>query len=330
MGAPPADRAGTRAARNFSGHDQVVEAVLPPTASIGFIHLTVGDLDRVATFYKDVLGFKEAHRADDRTVFLSATGSYPFHVALTGDPKARPRQRRTAGLYHSAILLPTRADLGRFLRHLLKVEWPIQGASDHGVSEAVYFDDPEGNGIEVYADRPRERWTFLRDGLIMPTKPMDVDAVLAEGEGRWDGLLSDTKVGHVHLQVSDLARAETFYNKVIGFEVTVRAYTGALFFSVGGYHHHLGVNIWAGIDLTPASPEIRGLRYFTIRLPDREALADAVKRIRAAGVWAEAYNHGSMLAVYARDPDAITVALTVDEDPQAAWTEEAVSLDRIA
>lgn len=300
--------------------------MLPPTASIGFIHLTVGDLDRVATFYTDVLGFKEAHRADDRTVFLSATGSYPFHVGLTGDPKARPRARRTAGLYHSAILLPARADLGRFLRHLLKVEWPIQGASDHGVSEAVYFADPEGNGIEVYADRPRERWTFVRDGLTMPTKPMDVDAVLAEGEGRWDGLPSDTKVGHVHLQVSDLARAEAFYSNVIGFEVTVRAYTGALFFSVGGYHHHLGVNIWAGADLAPASPEIRGLRYFTIRLPDREALDAVVKRIREAGVGVEAYDHGPVLAVYARDPDDITVALTVDGDPQASWREEALSL----
>ncbi|MGH2425041.1 MAG: VOC family protein, partial [bacterium] len=124
--------------------------------------------------------------------------------------------------------------------------------------------------------------------------------------------------GHVHLQVSDLARAEAFYSNVIGFEVTARAYTGALFFAVGGYHHHLGVNIWAGTDLAPASPEIRGLRYFSIRLPDREALDAVAKRIREAGVEVDAYDHGPVLAVYARDPDDITVELTVDGDPQAS------------
>lgn len=325
MGAPAAGRAVTHDADRVN---RVV--VLPPTTSIGLVHLTVGDLDRVAGFYREVIGFKEAHRADHRTVFLSATGAYPFHIGLTGDAGARPRLRRTAGLYHCAILLPSRADLGRLLQHLLDVEWPIQGASDHGVSEAAYFADPEGNGIEIYADRPRERWTFIRDGLIMPTKPMDVDAVLAEGEGRWEGLPPETRVGHVHLQVSDLARAEAFYSKVIGFEVTVRVYPGALFFAAGGYHHHVGVNIWAGTDLVPASPEIRGLRHFTVRLPDRAALAEAVVRLRDAGAWPEAYDHGPMLAVYARDPDAITLALTVDADPQAKWKEEALSLDRIA
>jgi catechol 2,3-dioxygenase len=320
-------RMGARAAARAVTHDadrvnRLV--VLPASASIGFVHLTVGDLGRVAGFYREVIGFKEAHRADNRTVFLSATGAYPFHIGLTGDPKARPRARRTAGLYHQAILVPSRADLGRSLRHVLKSGWPIQGASDHGVSEAVYFADPEGNGIEIYADRPRDRWTFVRDRLTMGTKPMDVDAVLAEGEGRWEGLSPGTRIGHVHLQVSDLAKAEAFYTHVIGFEVTVRAYAGALFFAAGEYHHHVGVNIWAGTDLAPASPEIRGLRHFTIRLPDRTALAQTVERLRAARLGFEAYDHGLVLAVYARDPDAITVALTVDADPQAAWKEEAL------
>lgn len=289
--------------------------MLPPSTSIGLVHLTVGDLGRVLGFYRDTLGFTEAHRVGDRTVFLSATGSFPYHVGLTADPGVRSNQRRSAGLYHAAILLPSRADLGRMLRHLLEVTWPIQGASDHGVSEAIYFADPEGNGIEIYADRPRERWTITRDGLVMPTKAMDVDAVLAEGSGSWDGLPSATKIGHIHLRVSDLSRAEAFYSGIIGFEVTARTYPGALFFAAGGYHHHLGANIWAGTNLEQASPEVRGLRYFTIRLPDRAALADAVERIRRAELVLEAVDHGVAPTISVRDPDGITVALTVDEDP---------------
>lgn len=287
--------------------------MLPASASIGLVHLTVGDLGHVGEFYRDTLGFRETHRVDERTVFLSATGSYPYHIGLRADPLARPPDRRTAGLYHTAILLPTRADLGRLLAHLLQVGWPIQGASDHGVSEAVYLADPEGNGIEIYADRPRERWTFVRGGLVMPTKPMDVDAVLAEGTGGWDGLPAATSIGHVHLRVGDLSRAEAFYSGVIGFEVTARTYPGALFFAAGGYHHHLGTNIWAGTNLTPASVEIRGLRYFTIRLPDRAALAAADERIHRAELTPEAVEGGDAPAISVRDPDGITVVLTVDQ-----------------
>ena len=299
--------------------------MLPPTTSIGDVHLTVADVTSAADFYRNVLGFRAAGSSGARTVFLSADGRYPYHVILTGDPGARPSPHRAAGLYHFAILLPTHKDLGSTLRHLVEVGWPLQGASDHGVSEALYLADPEGNGIEIYADRARGRWPRRDRDLVMPTRPLGIDELLAESEGGWEGFPSGSRIGHVHLRVADLKRSEAFYGGMLGFDVTVRTYPGALFLAAGGYHHHIGLNTWAGTDIPPASPEARGLRTFTIRLSDRAELGRLIRRVREAGVIVEsAVDHGVRIAVTVRDPDGIGVMLAADVPGQNSWEDERI------
>lgn len=285
---------------------------IDPRAAVGFVHLTVADLGTVRDFYEHLLGFREAYAEDGGTVFLSADGRYPFHLALT--PARLPQVRaRTAGLYHAAFLLPDRRALARILRRLLARGVALDGASHHRVSEALYLRDPEGNGLELYADTPRDGWPRGRGQILMTTEPLDLRGLLAEAEGEEAGVDPRTRLGHVHLRVSDLARAEAFYHGVLDLDVTMRDYPGALFLSAGGYHHHLGVNTWAGRGLPPSDPERPGLRYFTVALPTPRELARLVRRAREAGVSIEgAADCGPCEAVYLRDGDGIGVALTVD------------------
>jgi catechol 2,3-dioxygenase len=186
------------------------------------------------------------------------------------------------------------------------------------VSEAIYLRDPEGNGLELYADRPRERW-LRRDGQIaMATEPLDLHSLL-EAAGEPDagtGISPGTRLGHVHLRVSDLDRAEDFYHSVLGFDVTTREYPGALFLSAGGYHHHLGVNIWGGTGLIPSPAEAPGLRHFTVTLPDTEDLAAIIRRVESRDVRIEeTTDHGLREAVTLRDWDGIGVVLAVEGEP---------------
>ncbi|MGH2436037.1 MAG: VOC family protein [bacterium] len=282
-------------------------ASLPPDTGIGLVHLTVADLTAASRFYLDVLGFRIAAREHGRTSF-SASGETPVHLILSENPKAT--RRRTAGLYHFAILLPTRQDLARVLRHLIDSGAPIEGASDHGVSEAVYLHDVEGNGIEIYADRPRERWPVRNGTLAMGTDALDVEDLLDHAGQPWDGMPAGTGIGHIHLRVGDLARSERFYAGTLGFEVIVRSYPGALFVSAGGYHHHIGLNTWAGTGIPPMTPEGAGLRYFSITIPEQQALDDAVRRLRNMGGVNDDIVDGPVRGVLARDPDGIGVLLT--------------------
>jgi len=282
-------------------------ATLPSDTGIGLVHLTVADLDATSRFYRDVLGFRVVARENGRT-FLSASGETPVHLILTGNPNAN--RRRTAGLYHFAILLPTRQDLARALRHLMDTEAPIEGASDHAVSEALYLHDVEGNGIEIYADRPRERWPIRNGTLAMGTNALDVEDLLAQASQPWDGIPAGTRIGHIHLRVSDLARSEQFYVGVLGFEVMVRGYPGALFVSAGGYHHHLGLNTWAGTGIPPMTSDVAGLQYFSVTIPDEQARQDAVRRLRSAGRALHEIADGPVRGILARDPDGIGVLLT--------------------
>lgn len=209
--------------------------------SIGKVTLTVHDLDGMSDFYQRVIGLR-AHRAEAGRVVLG-NGRNAL-LELVGDPAARRSSRREAGLFHTAFLLHTRAELGRFLHHLGTLGLRLDGAADHIVSEAVYLHDPEGNGIEVYRDRPDDAWP-RRDGQIaMRNDPLDFEGILAEGAGhRWDGIPESGIVGHVHLQVGELSAAEAFYTRTLGLDVTCR-FPGAVFYSSGGYHHHLATNIW--------------------------------------------------------------------------------------
>ncbi len=253
--------------------------------AMGPVRLTVGDADGMRDFYRDAIGLAELEPADGVVrLGTKSDGERPI-VELVGDPDAPPRPRGTSGLFHLAILVPTRADLARALQRVAEAGWRLSGASDHLVSEALYTSDPEGNGIELYRDRPREEWP-VRDGVLqMDTLPLDLDGVLGElrREDAESGMPAGTRIGHVHLNVGDLAAAEAFYSGALGFDIMVRGYPGALFVSAGGYHHHLGLNTWAG-EGAPAPPTgSRGLRRFEVSLPSHDLLAAEEDRLRQAG-----------------------------------------------
>ena len=228
-----------------------VDVPLPADAHIGSVSLTVSDLDRSVSFYRDTLGFQESSR-DGRTAFLSA-GDGPALVELHELPGAIAKPRRSTGLFHFAVLVPSRAALGRSLRRLADQQWPLSGVADHLVSEALYLNDPDGLGIEIYRDRPRETWRTANGELAMATDPLDVQSVANEpgAQTPWQGLDSGTVIGHVHLHVPTLEAGEVFYCDGVGFEPTVRGYPGALFVAAGGYHHHLGMNTWVGAGAPP-------------------------------------------------------------------------------
>ena len=238
---------------------------LPVDAHIGQVSLTVRDLGRSVSFYRDVLGFSQL-AGDGGVAHLGPAGGRVL-IELHEQPDAVPKPRRSTGLYHFAILVPSRAALGRSLRRLVDRRYPLTGASDHLVSEALYLDDPDGLGIEIYRDRPRDSWQRSASGEVaMSTDPLDLQAIHDEpgAESLWHGLESGTVMGHVHLHVPHLDSAESFYCGRIGFEPIVRGYPGALFVSAGGYHHHLGLNTWTGIGSPPPPENAVGLRSFTI------------------------------------------------------------------
>lgn len=255
---------------------------LPADARLGAIRLRAGDVDRLRDFYERTIGLR-ALGTGDAVTSLGADGT-PL-VELVSDPDAPPRPHRSTGLFHLALLVPTRADLARTLRRVAASGWPLSGASDHLVSEALYLSDPEGNGIELYRDRPREQWPLAGDSVEMATLPLDLEDLLSEpgGEAAGDSMPDGTTLGHVHLQVSDLDDAEAFWVDALGLDVTARGYPGALFTSAGGYHHHVGLNTWAGVG-APSPPQgARGLVRFEVVLPDDAAVEEAAARLARVG-----------------------------------------------
>src|SRR5262245_8767367 len=226
---------------------------------IGAVGLVVRDLDLLTRYYQDLLGLSVVERGD-RFVRLG-TGGVTL-LELEHRPNAKPDDERTAGLYHTAFLMPTRADHARWILHIAQNRVPITGASDHGVSEAFYLDDPEGNGIEVYNDRPPERW--LRDGemIVMPTKPLDVEAILRDCEPTepYAGVPEGLRIGHIHLRVGNVEQAEAFYRGAVGLDIKRRR-GGATFMSSGGYHHHVGANVWHSDGAVQRDPDRAGLAW---------------------------------------------------------------------
>jgi catechol 2,3-dioxygenase len=252
-------------------------ARLPAETRIGRVKLRVADLERSLNFYSSALGF-ETH--DRRPGGASLGPSGAELLELVEVPGAPTKPEWATGLYHYAVLLPSRADLGRMLRHLIDTRTPLQGASDHLVSEALYLADPDENGIEIYRDRPRAEWPMQGDRVRMATDPLDADGILAEAgrEGRsFAGLPSGTTIGHIHLQVGDIPAAEQFYVQRVGFDV-VAAMPSALFVSAGGYHHHVGMNVWTSRGQGPVAG-MAGLEEFEIVFPDAASRDDAVQRI---------------------------------------------------
>jgi catechol 2,3-dioxygenase len=251
--------------------------------TMGPVRLVAGDLDAMTAFYSRVIGLEVIERGEG-LARLGAGGA--TLVELRGDPSAPPRPPRTTGLFHLALLVPTRADLARSVHRVAGAGWAFSGAADHLVSEALYLDDPEGNGIEIYRDRPREEWRRTSAGeLEMATLAIDMEGVLgALDPGTADeGMPAGTTMGHVHLQVRDTDEAERFYVGLLGFDVTVRAYPGALFVAAGGYHHHLGLNTWGTRAAGPPPPGARGLEAIRVDLPRRDDLDAVAARVEAAG-----------------------------------------------
>jgi catechol 2,3-dioxygenase len=279
---------------------------LPAATGLGAVRLQVADLARSLEWYRRVLGLEPLdHEPLGRTLDrsgrvarLGVPGAGAPLVELHERPGAAPVPRRgRLGLYHYAILLPGQPSLGRFLRHLTDIG-ERAGMSDHFVSEALYLTDPDGLGIEVYADRPRGDWRHEDRQLTMTTIPLDVEAVLgAAGGERWSGMPSGTVLGHVHLFVADLERAATFYHAGLGLDKTVWSYPGALFLSAGGYHHHLGVNTWA-TGAVPAGPDEARLLEWEVIVPSVRDAAEAIASIAATGAAVEHSADGGV----ARDP----------------------------
>jgi catechol 2,3-dioxygenase len=228
---------------------------------IGAVRLVVADLDRAVAYYERVIGLRTLER-DGSVVRLGADTTL---VELEGDPDAPPRPARSTGLFHLAILVPERPELARALRRVVDAGERFTGASDHFVSEALYLRDPEGNGIELYADRPRETWEWVNGELSMGTVALDLDDLMrTEPSGTDPGMPDGTIIGHVHLQVADIPPTETFYAGELNLDVTVRSYPGALFLSRGGYHHHIGANTWASAGAGAPPPGARGLKWFEL------------------------------------------------------------------
>jgi catechol 2,3-dioxygenase len=286
----------------------MAEFQLHPDTHIGAVHLAVADLDRTRHFYEGLLGFPVLS-SQGHTVALTADGQGTL-LLLTQQRGARPRPPRTTGLYHIAIRLPGRVDLGHALLHLSQARYPLQGAADHLVSESLYLADPDGNGLELYADRPREQWGRQDGQVSMSTEPLDVDGLVAEaerGDLSWAGMPAGTRIGHVHLQVHDLAQTEAFYSGLLGLNLTLRFGSGALFFAAGGYHHHVGANTWGSRDAPPPPPDAAGLRYFTLVLPDHGELERLVARVKGDGITWEERDEGLLL----HDPAGNGVLLAV-------------------
>ncbi|WP_324717943.1 VOC family protein [Carboxydochorda subterranea] len=281
-----------------------------PHTRLGWVHLSVADLDRSRAFYEGVLGLQVLRVAPGFAAMgvRAGDGAEVPIVLLSHQPHARPKPPRCRGLYHLALRLPSRQALARAVMRLAHDGYAIDGAADHWVSEAVYLSDPDGHGIELYADRPREQWPRQGDRILMGTQPLDWDGLVAElppeerrpaaDDGlaprtfpgpHGDGMPPGTRLGHIHLHVSRLERAERFYRDVLGLDLVLRYGGSALFFSAGGYHHHVGANIWAGREAPPPPPDSVQLLHFAFVVPSVQDVAALARRLEQAGV-----PHGSL------------------------------------
>jgi catechol 2,3-dioxygenase len=267
---------------------------LAPETRLGAVELTVTDLDRSVSFYGDAIGL-HTHRREEGRAALGAGGEEL--LVLVESPEAL-RAGRHAGLYHFALLHPSRQELARAAARLARTRTPIQGASDHGISEAIYLPDPDGNGIELAADRPKEQWPDLSVMSGGPD-PLDLNALLESvaDEEHPDSVAAETTIGHIHLHLGDLEASTRFYVDVAGFDVMTYL-PSAVFVAAGGYHHHVGFNTWRGPGVPPAPDGVVGLRHFTVVLRDAAELEALRERARVGDVAVEEAADGALL----RDP----------------------------
>jgi catechol 2,3-dioxygenase len=276
--------------------DAANPSAIPTAASRAPVHIdavgmTVRDLDRLTAYYRDLLGLT-VQKHTRQVARLGVDGV--TLLELSHRPDALPDDPREAGLYHTAFVMPTRADLARWILHAVKNRVPITGASDHDVSEAIYLDDPEGNGVEVYSDRPRETWRRDGESIFQKTDPLDIDAIVREIDPATTTYASapeGLRIGHIHLRVGNIARAEKFYNGALGLDVTRRR-NGAAFLSSGGYHHHVAVNTWHSNGARARDGRRAGLAWFSMEINDQTTLDGLRERLGAAGATIDAIPGG--------------------------------------
>lgn len=256
--------------------------------NLGHVQLTVTNLERSTAFYRDSLGLALL-QLEGFSAKLGAADQ--VLVDLLENPEVRKYPRRT-GLYHFALRTPTRLAFAGILQHLLEIQTPLQGFADHLVSEAIYLADPDGNGIEIYSDRPRELWFDDSGSLRMGTEPLDIQDVLSElrGNGGWESMPSGTVLGHIHLHVGYLQPAVVFYQRILGLNLMASLGDSAAFLAADSYHHHIGLNTWNGVGAAPPPPDSVGLRYFSLKLPDEVSHSELLERLYQAGV--EPVQHG--------------------------------------
>ena len=281
-------------------------AEIAPRTTVGAVHLTVTDLQRSIRYYEQAIGLAVVDEAPGRAT-LGAGGR--ALIVLVEELDARPAVGYT-GLYHFALLVPERRDLAAWLAHAVRNSVPLSGVADHFVSEALYLSDPDDHGIEIYWDRPRERWEGLV-GERLTTMPLDVEGLLHEiGDPRtapFDGLATGTVMGHIHLKVADIPRTVAFYRDVLGFGLMASLGTQAAFLAAGGYHHHIGANTWESGGAPPPPPKSAALRRATIVLPDETERRRLVDRLAARGHPVEPDGPDPVV----RDPSGNPLALAV-------------------
>jgi len=274
-----------------------------PNTFTGEVHLNVADVDKSIRFYKEIIGFKVLEEAAGKVV-LTADGKTPLLIIEQPENVTAKELRRT-GLYHFALLLPERADLGKMIVHLSQNNIAL-GAADHKVSEAIYLSDPDGNGIEIYIDRDSSTWDWEAGEVEMTTDPLDAQGIVAESAGQpFIGLPTETIMGHVHLHVSNLQETEKFYN-ALGFEVTSH-YPQALFMSSGKYHHHIALNMWNGVGAARPSENSVGLQSYALIYPDQITLDKTIAALNELGVKIESFKNG----VITEDPSGNRIVLRV-------------------
>jgi catechol 2,3-dioxygenase len=278
---------------------------IDPQTRIGAISLRVADLEASQQFYQEVLGM-HVHQQQDGQVWLGPPDGQAL-LCLQAAPGAPRPGRNATGLYHVAYLYPSRQALGNALRRLVTRRWPLYGFADHLVSEAIYLADPEGNGIELYRDRPRQEWRYANGRVVMATDPLDVDGVLAEAsDPPEEHMPAKTAIGHIHLKVANIPQAEAFYRQSLGFDLMAHYGPSASFVSAGGYHHHIGMNTWSSAGGPPPAPEATGLAYYQVLLPNPTALEETLSRLNQAGISLHEFENGWLV----RDPASNAVLLS--------------------
>ncbi|MFS0575720.1 VOC family protein [Sporosarcina sp. 179-K 3D1 HS] len=276
-----------------------------PFTFIGQVNLKVENLERALAFYQDIIGFQIVNQTE-RTANLSADGKTVL-LSLEQPEKVVPKQGKTTGLYHFALLLPNRSDLANIVFHFIDKGVPI-GSSDHLVSEALYLSDPDGNGIEIYTDRNPAVWQWKNEEVAMTVDPLDFQDLLSTGkQGEWNGLPAGTVMGHIHLHVSELQRSEEFYSKGLGFDVVNRYGGQALFMATGKYHHHIGLNTWNGVGAPAPAANSTGLESFTLMLPNEEKRNQVIEQLTRIGAQVIKEND----SFYTVDPSGNRIALQV-------------------